>query len=90
MDNELLKYVYSNGFHFHFKYDPNFPKLLHITAKHQTTEEDAIKTFFGGQTIWNEKHKRFQTILLNKTLYWYWFRNKPKKVMVITCFTSNI
>jgi hypothetical protein len=37
-----------SGFRFVFKTDPADPDMLHIYARHLTTVEDAIETFFAG------------------------------------------
>lgn len=75
----------SSGLIFGFWPDRSNPGILHITARHQTTPADAISTFFTGQTIWDEEHKRFATFSATHGLYWFWWE-KDHRVGVITCF----
>ena len=58
---------------------------LHLTARHGTTAEDAITTFFAGETVWDETHKRFETFSDTHGLYWFWWE-EPRRVGVISCF----
>ncbi len=81
------KHVYEKGHHFYFKYEPDFPELLHIFVRHRTTTQESIKTFFGGVTIWNERFNRNETTWFNYQLYWFWLDQRRRKIMVITCFT---
>lgn len=73
------------GIKFLFKFDEVAPDLLHIYARHLTTDRDAIATFFEGSTTWNEEHKRYETTSESHCLYWFWL-TKDKDVMVISCF----
>jgi len=55
------KTVEEQGLRFVFAYDDDAPDLLHIYVRHLTSVDDALDTFFNGQTHWNEGHKRFET-----------------------------
>ena len=37
-------------------------EMLHIYARHVPTPEDAIDTFFRGETVWNAERHRFETL----------------------------
>lgn len=76
----------SQGHLFLFKYEEEAPDLLHIYVRHLTTPEDAIRTFFAGQTTWNERHQRFETESETHIVYWFWLDESNKKVLVISCF----
>ena len=71
---------------FIFKHDDTAPELLHIFARHLTNPEDAITTFFTGETKWNEKNKRFETKTETHKVFWLWIDEKHKKVLIISCF----
>jgi len=75
----------SRGIKFLFKFDEVAPDLLHIYARHLTTAQDAIATFFEGQSTWNEQFARFETNTQTHCLYWFWLK-EGKDVMVISCF----
>lgn len=74
------------GIKFLFKFDEQAPDLLHIYARHLTTPNDCIATFFEGQTTWNQEFERYETCSSTHCLYWFWLK-KDKDVMVISCFT---
>ena len=61
------------------------PELLHIYVRHLTSIDDALDTFFNGQTSWNEEQKRFETYTGTHGLFWFWLE-PDKVVMVISCF----
>ena len=72
------------GLIFRFAYDDADPELLHIYARHVTTPEDAIRTFFTGHTEWDAAHARFETRSETHTLTWFWV--VPNSVVqVLTC-----
>ena len=79
------KNVEENGIRFVFAYDEDAPELLHIFARHLTTIDDALDTFFGGTTKRNEQHQRFETVTDSRGLFWFWIED-GKVVMVISCF----
>lgn len=77
----------ASGLTFVFRYDPDAPELLHIFARHTTSPEDAVDTFFDGaaETIFNDARKRYETYTPEHGLYWFWL--EPQRVvMVISCF----
>jgi hypothetical protein len=41
--------ITAGGERFRFYYDMEVPELLHVTLRHGTTPEDAIRTFFEGE-----------------------------------------
>jgi len=71
---------------FFFKHEDDAPELLHIFVRHLTSPDDAIPTFFTGETTWNEINKRFETRTETHTVYWLWIDEKKKKVLVLSCF----
>lgn len=77
-----------SGIRFVFKRDTDDPEVLHIYARHLTTVEEAISTFFAGQTVFNEQRKRFETFSSTHGLFWFWLK-QGTEVMVITCFRNE-
>ena len=77
-----------SGLRFDFKCEPTQPSLLHIFARHGTSPQDAISTFFEGETNWNETRKRFETFTETHGLYWVW-RVQDTVVLVISCFRMD-
>jgi hypothetical protein len=55
------KQVEAGDLRFVFKYDDDAPDLLHIFVRHLATVDDALDTYFGGQTVWNAERNRFET-----------------------------
>lgn len=81
--------VDENGIRFVFKYDDDAPELLHIFARHLTSIDDALDTFFDGHTCgWNEQRARFETYSETHGLYWFWIE-EGSVVMVVSCFRVN-
>jgi hypothetical protein len=80
------KIVKKESVTFFFKYDESAPELLHIYARHLTTIGQALWTWFNGESIWNEKNKRFETKTKTHCIFWTWINEKDKKVMIISCF----
>jgi hypothetical protein len=80
-----FKHYQAKGIKFVFKYDSVAPDLLHIYARHLTTPQVAVETFFSGQATWNEGAKRFETYSTTHGLLWFWLKEN-EKVMVISCF----
>jgi hypothetical protein len=79
------KTVEEHGHRFVFAYDDDAPDLLHIYVRHLTSVDDALDTFFNGQTKRNEEQQRFETFTDTHGLFWFWI--EPEKVvMVISCF----
>jgi hypothetical protein len=68
-----------------FKRDPDAPELRHVFARHLTSPEDAIKTFFAAPAWWNDRYRRQETFTDTHGLYWVWVR-PGRIVRVITCF----
>ena len=79
------KAVEEQGLRFVFAYDDDAPDLLHIYVRHLTSIDDALDTFFNGQTNWNEDRKRFETYTDAHGLFWFWLE-PDRVVMVISCF----
>lgn len=74
------------GIRFVFKYDEDAPELLHIYARHLTSVEDAVDTFFDGTTeTWNAARSRFETYSNTHGLFWFWIEEE-RVVMVVSCF----
>jgi len=76
----------TNGIQFFFKYDEMAPDLLHIYARHLTTPQEAIETYFdANKTTWNDQFKRFETFSDTHGIYWFWLE-KDSKILIISCF----
>jgi len=73
------------GIRFVFKTDPADPEMLHIYARHLTNEDDALETFFEGETTRNTRYERFETFTDTHGLYWNWIEH-DRVVRVISCF----
>lgn len=80
-----FKHFRNQGIKFVFKYDAVAPELLHVYARHLTTPQDAVATFFSAQAVWNEENKRFETYSTTHGLYWFWLKENAD-VMVVSCF----
>lgn len=74
------------GVTFVFKYEEDHPDILHIYARHLKSPDDAIHIFFHGIHSWNEEHSRWEAVLENEALYWFWRDEEEQIVMVISCF----
>lgn len=80
------KQVEEEGIRFVFKYDDDAPDLLHIYARHLTSIDDALDTFFDGeQEVWNAERSRFETYTRTHGLFWFWLEEN-RAVMVVSCF----
>ena len=81
--------IESNRERFKFYYDQEYSTILHITLRHGTTPEDAIRTFFEGETsYWDESHSRFVTLAPTHGIYWA--RHAfDQSVIVISCFKQG-
>lgn len=78
--------VEAGGERFRFYYDLEHSQVLHITLQHGTLPEDAIRTFFAGETgPWDEAHSRFATLTETHGLYWTRHAH-DQSVIVISCF----
>lgn len=75
----------AEGIAFVFKYDAVAPDLLHIYARHLTSPDDAISTFFTAEAKWNAEHKRYENYSTTHAVYWYWIK-QDSVVMIVTCF----
>jgi len=80
------KRLKSRGITFVFKYEDDYPELLHIWARHRKTEEDAIYIFFNGTIARNEEHDCWATEAGTEVLWWFWIDEENKIAMVIACF----
>ncbi len=79
--------VREQGIVFYFKYDDEYPDLLHIFVRHLTTVDDALDAYFdpNRESAWNEARERWETRSATHMLYWFWLE-EGRKVLVITCF----
>lgn len=80
------KHLRVNGVTFVFKYETDYPDLLHIFARHRKEPDDAIYIFFNGQTSWNSAQNLNETMLDGEGLWWFWIKEEEKVVMVVSCF----
>lgn len=62
MKKNQYEVVKVKGYTFFFKYEPPENELLHIWVRHLTKPENAIRTFFTSNPVWNDEHKRYETI----------------------------
>lgn len=76
-----------SGTRFRFAHEAGQDGPLHITVRHGTTPEDAVRTFLRGMTVLNPTYKRFETQTENHVLYWVWHASGA--VLVITCFQKG-
>lgn len=76
----------AGGERFRFYYDRKVPEVLHITLRHGTTPEDAIRVFFEDEArLRHETHARFEAV--TATHGHYWARHaRDQSVIVISCF----
>ena len=78
--------IQAMGERFRFYYDLEHPQVLHITMRHGTTPEDAIRTFFEGETgAWDKKYSRFETLAATYGIYWTRHAH-DQSVIIISCF----
>ena len=75
-----------DGYRFVFKYDDDFPDMLHIWVRHTKTVADAVEIWFEGtDEPWDAAKKRFATYTEGQGLYWFWLE-MDKVIMVVSCF----
>jgi len=78
--------IEAGGERFRFYYDLAIPEVLHITLRHGTSPEDAIRVFFEGVTApWNAANARYETLTDTHVLYWTRHIH-DQSVIVISCF----
>lgn len=78
--------IEDGGERFRFYYDLDVPEVLHVTVRHGTTPEEAIRTFFEGEERpWDEARQRFETATDTHGLYWTRHPHDGS-VIVISCF----
>ena len=81
--------IEAGGERFRFYYDLERPEVLHITRRHGTVPEEAIRAFFEGRTgPWNEARVRFETETETHGLYWTRHPH-DQSVIVISCFARE-
>lgn len=76
-----------NGITFLFKNDDR-GTATYISSENGVSPEEALETFFSGDSRWNAEQSRFETYTGSHGLFWYWLQ-KGKTVVVITCFRSS-
>jgi hypothetical protein len=81
-----FKHVFENGIKFVFKYEEDFPDLLHIYARHLTTIDDALDVFFMTEPEWNEQFQRYENYSETHGIHWFWINKKQKVIMLVSCF----
>lgn len=78
--------IEAGGQRFRFYYDLEHPEVLHMTLRHGTVPEDAIRTFLEGETRpWDEARSRFETVTESHGIYWTRHPH-DQSVIVISCF----
>ena len=78
--------IEAGGERFRFYYDVEVPEMLHVTLRHGTRPEDAIRTFFDGEeNSWDEARQRFESATETHGLYWTRHPHDDS-VIVISCF----
>jgi len=79
-----FRLVEARGERFRFYYEGD-SDVLHITARHGITDEDAIATFFEATvTEWNEANSRFESSSETHILYWTRHAHDGS-VIIISC-----
>jgi len=80
------KRLRAKGITFVFKYEDDFPELLHIYVRHLKEPDDAIHIFLNGVTTWNDIQQLWETILDSEGLWWFWIDESKSVVMIVSCF----
>lgn len=80
------KGVRAKGVTFVFKYEEDYPEILHIFARHLKEPDDAIEIFFKGLGTWNTRLELWETRYQRQRIRWFWIDEKKKVVMIVTCF----
>lgn len=81
--------IEAGGERFRFYYDADDPETLHITLRHGTSPEDAVRTFFEGEAQpWDQARSRFVTVTDTHGLYWTRHAH-DQSVIVIACFEQE-
>jgi len=74
------------GYRFVFKYDDQFPNMLHIWVRHRKTIEDAEEIWFEGtEEIYNKNFDRFETYTATEGIHWFWLK-EDEVIMITSCF----
>ena len=81
--------VHARGYKFFFKFDKEFPDMLHIYVRHIKQPKDALRIFFEGKPSWNALRNRFETLTNKEGLYWNWLNEASRKVIIISCFNQH-
>ena len=86
MADSRYKNVRAKGVTFVFKYEHDYPELLHIFARHTKHPDDAIEIFFEGSTTWNSTQNVWETLLEDEGIWWFWIDEQKRVVMIVSCF----
>lgn len=74
------------GYRFVFKYDDDFPDLLHIWVRHRKTVKRAMEIWFEAtKEVRHQKFQRFETYTDTDGIFWIWLDN-DRVIMIISCF----
>jgi hypothetical protein len=78
----------AKGHVFFFQWDAVAPGLLHIYARHRKLPDDAIFLFFArsASQTWDDEHQRWERVLGNECVYWFWIDESRKLVQICSCF----
>jgi hypothetical protein len=80
----------ASGIVFHFAYERGSDRL-HITARHGTTPQDAVRTFFDphANSTWDATHQRWERWADDWLVSFLWLDAPANRnVLVITCLRA--
>lgn len=80
------KRVRAKGITFVFKYEPDYPDILHIFARHLKKPDDAIHVYLSGTPKWKAEQQLWETRLNDEVVWWFWIDQGKSIVMVVSCF----
>ena len=79
------------GYKFYFKYENDYPDILHIYARGLLMPSEAISVWFDGtHEIYNNERQRWQTYTKTHGIYWLWLDEKNSRILIISCFRRYV
>jgi hypothetical protein len=79
--------IIQGGFKFFFKYEEDYPDVLHIWARHLKEPKDAIRIWFMRGETYNRVDDRFEIHTDTEGIFWKWLDPEKTKILIISCFT---
>ena len=77
-----------SGLVFVFKFEPGFPGMLHIYARHLKAPNDAIEVWLAGSHWRDQVHQRYVAVHAGQEILWYWIV-PDRVVMVVSCYDRH-